>query len=56
MVRFIGDDNEQQQAIQRYGGPSNITAYTTALGARISMPAQLVKVDLAYNRSISLTP
>lgn len=45
VARIVADDNEQQQAQQIYGAGSNLSAWTTALSARISMPAQLAKIE-----------
>jgi hypothetical protein len=45
-VRIIADDNEGQQIQQRYGAPSDLTGWTTALASKISMPAQLAKVEI----------
>lgn len=49
-ARVIADDNEQQQAVQIYGGTSNFTAYTTAQTAYVSMESQLARVEYAYSR------
>lgn len=54
-VRKIGDDNKQQGAIQRYGGRSDLTGYTTALSSRLEMPAQLVKVEIQFGKPTGLS-
>ena len=48
VVRIIPDDNEQQQAVQRYGGHSDLTGWTVAKGSRLSMPAQVAHVEPAF--------
>lgn len=45
VVRVIADDNEQQQAIQIYGGHSDLTGWTTAKTSKITMPPQLARVE-----------
>jgi hypothetical protein len=49
VVRFIAVDLANQLPLQRYGGGSNMVtstpAWTLAGGSKISMPAQLVKVE-----------
>jgi hypothetical protein len=44
-VRIVADDNENQQQLQRYGARSDLTGWTTALNSKISMPAQLARVE-----------
>jgi hypothetical protein len=44
-VRFIADDNEQQAALQVYGGRSNLTGFTTASTSRIYQESQLARID-----------
>jgi hypothetical protein len=44
-VRIIADDNEDQQKIQIYGGTSNLTGWTVAKASKLTMPAQLARVE-----------
>lgn len=45
VARIVADDAANQLPLQRYGGGSNLAAWTLAGGAKISMPSQLVKVE-----------
>jgi hypothetical protein len=47
-VRIIADDNEQQAPLQRYGGFSDLTGWTTAKHSRVSMEDQIARVDPAW--------
>lgn len=44
-VRIIADDNEQQQPKQIYGGTSDLTGWTVVKTSKITMPAQLARVE-----------
>lgn len=44
-VRIIADDNEQQLPLQIYGGTSDLTGWTIAKSSKITMPAQLARVE-----------
>ncbi len=52
VVRIVADDNEQQAAVQRYGGHSNLTGWTVAKGSRLSMPSQLAHVEPTFVKPI----
>lgn len=47
-VRIVADDNEQQGAVQRYGGHSDLTGWTTAKHSRLSMPSCVVRVEPTF--------
>lgn len=47
-IRIIADDNENQMAVQIYGGRSNLTGYSVASGAKVFQENQLVRVDPAW--------
>jgi hypothetical protein len=47
-VRFIANDNEQQQAMQVYGGRSDLTGFTTAKTSKLYMERQLARVEAAF--------
>jgi|SRR5579859_1842975 len=49
-ARIVADDNEQQQAMQVYGGTSNFSAYTTAQTAYIAQEAGLARVEYQFSR------
>lgn len=49
-VRIIADDNENQLAIQVYGGTSSLVAYTLAGGAKLSIPSQIARVEGVYGQ------
>lgn len=44
-LRIVADDNEKQQAIQVYGGRSNLSVYTIAKSSRIYQEQQLARID-----------
>lgn len=46
VCRIIADDNQDQQAVQRYGAGSNLSAYTSVANAKLWMPAQLARVEI----------
>jgi hypothetical protein len=54
IVRIVADDNEMQQSLQRYGGGSNLSTYTTTNSAYIAMPAQLAQVDPSVIKPLGL--
>lgn len=47
-VRIVAADNEQQAAVQMYGGHSDLTGWTTAKHSRVSMEAQVVRVEPTF--------
>lgn len=51
-VRIIADDNEQQQSKQIYGGTSDLTGWTVVKSSKLSMPAQLARVE--YNTLVAI--
>lgn len=54
-VRFIADDNEQQAAVQVYGGRSDLTGYTVATASRLYQERQLVRVDPSVQKPVGLS-
>lgn len=54
VVRIVADDNEQQQAVQRYGAGSDLSTWTVVSNAKVWQPAQLVKVEASYIRPAGL--
>jgi hypothetical protein len=53
VVRVIYDDGKDQQRHQVYGGATDVSAYTTAKHAKISMPAQLAKIEYNFTKPAS---
>lgn len=47
-LRIVADDNEQQAALQRYGGFSDLTGWTTAKHTRLGMEDQVVRVEPTF--------
>lgn len=53
-VRFIGETDIDRIPLQIYGGASDISAYTTAQNATISMESQLAHVEPDYVKPAKL--
>lgn len=53
-VRIIADDNEQQGPVQRYGGFSDLTGWTTAKHSTVSVPQQIARVEPSWQSARGL--